>query len=65
MKTWHMATHTNNTNQPTNNSFDAASLPAPLDVDDLGDSTVADMAVVLRPRYHFAARPGVFYQVSE
>ena len=26
------------------------------------DSTVADLAVVLRPRYHFAARPGAFFQ---
>lgn len=23
---------------------------------------MADLAVVLRPRYHFAARPGVFFQ---
>jgi len=29
---------------------------------DVGSSTVADLAVVLRPRYHFAARPGLFFQ---
>ncbi|EWM24593.1 cwf19-like protein 1 [Nannochloropsis gaditana] len=27
-----------------------------------GSSTVADLAVVLRPRYHFAARPGIYFQ---
>jgi len=29
---------------------------------DVGSSTVADLAVVLRPRYHFAARPSLFFQ---
>ncbi len=39
-----------------------ALLPGGQDPAEVGSSTVADVAVLLRPRYHFAARPSVFFQ---
>ncbi len=59
-----MFTHTHTCTPPPPPSLASASnVPASVSSpDDIGDSTVADLAVVLRPRYHFAARPGAFFQ---